>query len=387
RKVSGDVGENDDFIRGSWLSVVEYVNVDGGIVSGCFGDIKRFLKNVKLEKVVAIIKSCTPSAYGESNNPHILPKTATTTQTLLSSQNHQVDNYGEKPIRIVPVPAGIVQDAKLCKIADTQEDIKRFLKNVKLEKVVAIIKSCTSSAYGEWFGKAITIAAALILHNEITKKQKMDEEAEELKSHLQIVSNDDDVYTEATPLASKIPIIDYKIHFERNKPYFIIIRADANDLSNLMMQLIESVNERWTFIEELERLMGSLVAYKTREKIKSLQKDDLVKVMELRRIVLQLCRQVHKEVDFYLTLILGDGRVVGWIVPVPAGIVQDAKLCKIADTQEGGEQFVMSTQEYIRKVSGDVGENDDFIRGSWLSVVEYVNVDGGIVSGCFGDIK
>nr|GEX38843.1 hypothetical protein [Tanacetum cinerariifolium] len=30
------------------------------------------------------------------------------------------------------------------------------------------------------------------LENEITKKQKMDEEAEELKSHLQIVSNDDD---------------------------------------------------------------------------------------------------------------------------------------------------------------------------------------------------
>nr|GEW70351.1 uncharacterized mitochondrial protein AtMg00810-like [Tanacetum cinerariifolium] len=45
------------------------------------------------------------------------------------------------------------------------------------------------------------------LQKEITKKQKMDEEAEELRSHLQIVSNnDDDVYTEATPLASKIPI-------------------------------------------------------------------------------------------------------------------------------------------------------------------------------------
>nr|GEU91245.1 hypothetical protein [Tanacetum cinerariifolium] len=36
------------------------------------------------------------------------------------------------------------------------------------------------------------------------KKQKLDEEVEELKTHLQIVSNDeDDVYTEATPLALK----------------------------------------------------------------------------------------------------------------------------------------------------------------------------------------
>nr|GEW82922.1 hypothetical protein [Tanacetum cinerariifolium] len=64
---------------------------------------------------------------------------------------------------------------------------------------------------------------------EITKKQKMDEEAEELKSHLQIVSNNnDDVYIEATPLASKIPIVGYKIHLERNKPYFKIIRAYGN---------------------------------------------------------------------------------------------------------------------------------------------------------------
>nr|GEZ52008.1 putative mitochondrial protein [Tanacetum cinerariifolium] len=67
------------------------------------------------------------------------------------------------------------------------------------------------------------------LEKEISKKQKMDEEAKELRSHLQIVPNDDDddVYTEATPLASKIPIVDYKIQFERNKTYFKIIREDV----------------------------------------------------------------------------------------------------------------------------------------------------------------
>nr|GEX75342.1 putative ribonuclease H-like domain-containing protein [Tanacetum cinerariifolium] len=69
------------------------------------------------------------------------------------------------------------------------------------------------------------------LENEITKKQKMDEEVEELRIHFQIVSNDDDdVYTEATPLALKIPIVDYKIHFERNKPYFKIIRIDDSEI-------------------------------------------------------------------------------------------------------------------------------------------------------------
>ncbi|GKE38000.1 hypothetical protein Tco_1461405, partial [Tanacetum coccineum] len=58
-------GEDDDFTRAAWLSVLEYVNVDGGIVTGCFGDVKKFLKNEKLEKVVAVIKSCTPNALGD----------------------------------------------------------------------------------------------------------------------------------------------------------------------------------------------------------------------------------------------------------------------------------------------------------------------------------
>ncbi|GJW19921.1 hypothetical protein Tco_0027357, partial [Tanacetum coccineum] len=55
-----------------------------------------------------------------------------------------------------------------------------------------------------------------------------------------------------------------------------------------------------------------------------------------------------------------------------------AKLRKLADTREGGEKSVMSTREYIRKVIEDVGEDDDFTRAPWLSVLEYVNVDGGI---------
>nr|GEU86998.1 hypothetical protein [Tanacetum cinerariifolium] len=56
----------------------------------------------------------------------------------------------------------------------------------------------------------------------------MDEEADELKRHLQIVANDDDddVYIEATPLESKVLVIDYQIHHENNKPYYKIIKAD-----------------------------------------------------------------------------------------------------------------------------------------------------------------
>nr|GEZ35401.1 hypothetical protein [Tanacetum cinerariifolium] len=67
------------------------------------------------------------------------------------------------------------------------------------------------------------------LEQEIIKNQKMEQEIEELKKHLEIIpDDDDDVYTDATPLASKISIFDYKIHTKRNKPYIKIIRADGN---------------------------------------------------------------------------------------------------------------------------------------------------------------
>nr|GEV43581.1 ribonuclease H-like domain-containing protein [Tanacetum cinerariifolium] len=66
------------------------------------------------------------------------------------------------------------------------------------------------------------------LEQRATKKQKIDEETEELKTHLQIIANDDDdVYTEATPLALKVYVVNYQIHHEYNKHFYKIIRADG----------------------------------------------------------------------------------------------------------------------------------------------------------------
>nr|GEW80618.1 hypothetical protein [Tanacetum cinerariifolium] len=92
----------------------------------------------------------------------------------------------------------------------------------------------------------------------------MDEETEELKKHLQIVTNDDDddddddddVYTDATPLASKIPIFDYKIHTKRNRPYFKIIRADGNHMLFISLSTMlkkfdrEDLESRWIIIKD-----------------------------------------------------------------------------------------------------------------------------------------
>nr|GEV08309.1 hypothetical protein [Tanacetum cinerariifolium] len=62
------------------------------------------------------------------------------------------------------------------------------------------------------------------------KRRKLSEEAQEaedLKKRLEVVEDeDDDVFVEATPLASKVPVVDYQIVLIDNKPRFKIIRAD-----------------------------------------------------------------------------------------------------------------------------------------------------------------
>nr|GEV51972.1 reverse transcriptase domain-containing protein [Tanacetum cinerariifolium] len=60
------------------------------------------------------------------------------------------------------------------------------------------------------------------------KRRKLNDEVEDLKHHLEIVPDEnDDVYTEATPLAKKVPVVDYEIVHFNNKPHYKIIRADG----------------------------------------------------------------------------------------------------------------------------------------------------------------
>ncbi|GJZ80434.1 transposase, MuDR, MULE transposase domain protein [Tanacetum coccineum] len=61
QKVVEDVDEDNNFKSGPWISATEYVNANGGIVSGCLGDIDNNLKKEKLDQVVAIVKSCSPN--------------------------------------------------------------------------------------------------------------------------------------------------------------------------------------------------------------------------------------------------------------------------------------------------------------------------------------
>nr|GEW04267.1 hypothetical protein [Tanacetum cinerariifolium] len=61
---------------------------------------------------------------------------------------------------------------------------------------------------------------------EKTKEKIEEEDNKALKRAMP--NDDDDVYTEATPLTRKVPVVDYEIYTENNKPYYKIMRADGS---------------------------------------------------------------------------------------------------------------------------------------------------------------
>nr|GEY10660.1 hypothetical protein [Tanacetum cinerariifolium] len=92
------------------------------------------------------------------------------------------------------------------------------------------------------------------------KRKRLNEEVkdvEEIKQHLKIVpGEDDDVYTDATPLARKVPVVDYQILQLNNKPRYKIIRADGTHqlyvsfitlLKNFDREDLESL---WNIVKE-----------------------------------------------------------------------------------------------------------------------------------------
>nr|GEU42062.1 uncharacterized mitochondrial protein AtMg00810-like [Tanacetum cinerariifolium] len=90
------------------------------------------------------------------------------------------------------------------------------------------------------------------------KRRKLNEEVEDLKQHLEIVPDeDDDVYTKATPLVRKVPVVDYQIIQLNNKPCYKIIRADGTHqlyvsfitlLKNFDREDLESF---WSIVKEI----------------------------------------------------------------------------------------------------------------------------------------
>ncbi|PWA44199.1 hypothetical protein CTI12_AA527120 [Artemisia annua] len=60
-----DEGDDSDFRSGPWVNATKFINGNGGMMVGVFADIQKFLNKGKVEKVVGIIKSCTPNVLGD----------------------------------------------------------------------------------------------------------------------------------------------------------------------------------------------------------------------------------------------------------------------------------------------------------------------------------
>nr|GEY59658.1 hypothetical protein [Tanacetum cinerariifolium] len=93
------------------------------------------------------------------------------------------------------------------------------------------------------------------------KKRKLNEEVEDLKRHLDIVPDeDDDIYTEATLLARKVPVVDYEIIELNNKPYYKIIRLDGtHQLHISFLTLLKNFNREdlealWNLVKERKKV-------------------------------------------------------------------------------------------------------------------------------------
>nr|GFA07407.1 hypothetical protein [Tanacetum cinerariifolium] len=91
------------------------------------------------------------------------------------------------------------------------------------------------------------------------KRKKLNEEAQEaedLKKRLErlevVDDEDDDVFIEATPLARKVPVVDYQIVLIDNKPRFKIIRADETHQFYISFITLLKNFDR----EDLENLQG-----------------------------------------------------------------------------------------------------------------------------------
>nr|GEW04404.1 putative ribonuclease H-like domain-containing protein [Tanacetum cinerariifolium] len=89
------------------------------------------------------------------------------------------------------------------------------------------------------------------------KRRKLNEEAQEaeaLKKQLEIVHDkDDDVFTEATPIGRKVPVVNYEIVMINNKPRYKIIRAD--DTHQLYISFITLLkNFEREDLEDLRRI-------------------------------------------------------------------------------------------------------------------------------------
>nr|GEZ08231.1 hypothetical protein [Tanacetum cinerariifolium] len=119
----------------------------------------------------------------------------------------------------------------------TRFALEQMVNDVRLEvdyeskmylELLRLAKRQLNEGIHKSYQSQVTILRPVGYGPKVSEKEVRQEKEVEVESSKREDGDDDDVYADVTPLASKIPIFDYKIHTERNRPYFKIIRADGN---------------------------------------------------------------------------------------------------------------------------------------------------------------
>ncbi|GJT07062.1 hypothetical protein Tco_0841524 [Tanacetum coccineum] len=76
----------------------------------------------------------------------------------------------------------------------------------------------------------------------------------------------------------------------------------VNGLHNLWAKLLERTNERQLFITEMKGLRPSVKRYKILECLHEVQKQDLIKLLELRKVILGKYRQLSRKIALIETI-------------------------------------------------------------------------------------
>nr|GEX08032.1 ribonuclease H-like domain-containing protein [Tanacetum cinerariifolium] len=160
-------------------------------------------------------------------------------------------------------------------------------------------------------GKTILIEEPEPLKRPLFKKHYnfnqtfLDEVNERVKVSETEVRQEKDVEVEiskredATPLASKIPIVDYKIHTKRNRPYFKIIRADGNHMFFISLSTMlknfdrEDLKSLWKIIFLLVERMYPLTHFTLEQMLNNVR----LQVENESEMSLELLRLVRRQLN------------------------------------------------------------------------------------------
>nr|GEY17430.1 putative ribonuclease H-like domain-containing protein [Tanacetum cinerariifolium] len=184
----------------------------------------RMIDDLDKDDVVALMDDKEEEKKEEEvNDDHVQgSETVTASSTTIFAAQPQVPAVATTIIAPVRVAAASTRRRKGVVIRDPEEES------------TTIIPADTNSKYK---GKGIMLEEeeskaiqriSKTPAQKAAKRRKLNEEVKDLKSHLEIMLDEDDgVYTKATPLARKVPVVDYEIIHLNSKPHYKIIRADG----------------------------------------------------------------------------------------------------------------------------------------------------------------